>query len=111
MPPEFDENGHRSTPPISSSSAGPHMRTHVRLECPGFTAAGPEGPAGAAGGAMFEDWPVTMHPSPRRVVDPPLPVIVDLSCLITNPDDQFRRDARLGAGWPALPRRHNTRCD
>lgn len=42
---------------------------------------------------MFEDWPVTMHPSPRRVVDPPLPVIVDLSCLITNPDDRFRRDA------------------
>ena len=42
---------------------------------------------------MFEDWPVTMHPSPRRVVDPPRPVTVDLSLLIANPDDKFRRDA------------------
>jgi hypothetical protein len=42
---------------------------------------------------MFEDWPVTMQPSPRRVIDPPRPVVVDLSRLIDNPDDQFRRDA------------------
>ena len=42
---------------------------------------------------MFEDWPVTTQPSPRRVVDPPLPVIVDLSRIIDNPDDQFPRDA------------------
>lgn len=33
-----------------------------------------------------------MHPPTRRVVDPPKPVVVDLSLLITNPDDAFRRD-------------------
>lgn len=42
---------------------------------------------------MFEDWPVTMQPSPRRLVDPPQAVIVDLSLLINNPDDRFRRDS------------------
>lgn len=41
---------------------------------------------------MFEEWPVAMHPPTRRVVDPPKPVVVDLSLLITNPDDAFRRD-------------------
>ena len=41
---------------------------------------------------MFEDWPVTMRPPTRRVVDPPKPVFVDLSRLIVNPDDTFRRD-------------------
>lgn len=41
---------------------------------------------------MFEDWPVAMPPSPRRVVDPPRPITVDLSLLIVNPDDKFRRD-------------------
>lgn len=42
---------------------------------------------------MFEDWPVTMPPAPRRVVTPPRPILVDLSRLIANPDDRFRRDA------------------
>jgi len=41
---------------------------------------------------VFEDWPVTMCPPTRRVVDPPKPVLVDLSRLIVNPDDTFRRD-------------------
>lgn len=41
---------------------------------------------------MFEDWPVTMHPPPRSVVDPPQAVLVDLSSLLMNPDDSFRRD-------------------
>lgn len=41
---------------------------------------------------MFEDWPVAMSPPTRRVVDPPRPVLVDLSHLIANPDDSFRRD-------------------
>ena len=41
---------------------------------------------------MFEDWPVAMCPPTRRVVDPPKPVLVDLSHLILNPDDTFRRD-------------------
>lgn len=42
---------------------------------------------------MFEDWPVTMQPSPRQLVNPPQPVTVDLSRLIGNPDDRFRRDS------------------
>ncbi len=41
---------------------------------------------------VFEEWPVAMLPPTRRVVDPPKPVVVDLSLLITNPDDAFRRD-------------------
>lgn len=41
---------------------------------------------------MFEEWPVAMCPPTRRVVDPPQPVLVDLSRLIANPDDSFRRD-------------------
>jgi hypothetical protein len=41
---------------------------------------------------MFADWPVTMHPPPRRVVDPPQQVLVDLSRILANPDDAFRRD-------------------
>jgi hypothetical protein len=41
---------------------------------------------------VFEDWPVTMCPPTRRVVDPPKPVFVDLSRLIVNTDDTFRRD-------------------
>lgn len=41
---------------------------------------------------MFEDWPVTMDPPPRAVVDPPQPVLVDLSRLLDNRDDAFRRD-------------------
>lgn len=42
---------------------------------------------------MFEDWPVTMDPPPRTVVDPPQPVLVDLSRILDNRDDAFRRDA------------------
>ena len=42
--------------------------------------------------SVFEDWPVTMCPPTRRVVDPPMAVFVDLSSLIVNPDDAFRRD-------------------
>lgn len=41
---------------------------------------------------MFEDWPVAMRPPTRRVVDPPKAVLVDLSRLIVNPDDTFRRN-------------------
>lgn len=44
------------------------------------------------GGGEFEDWPVTMQPPTRKVVDPPKPVLVDLSRIIVNPDDKFRRD-------------------
>ncbi len=42
---------------------------------------------------VFEDWPVAMSPPTRRVVDPPKRVLVDLSRLIVNPDDSFRRDS------------------
>ena len=44
------------------------------------------------GGDEFEDWPVTLWPPTRKVVDPPAAVLVDLSRLIGNPDDTFRRD-------------------
>lgn len=27
---------------------------------------------------MFEDWPVKFTPAPRRVYDPPVPVVIDL---------------------------------
>jgi hypothetical protein len=51
---------------------------------------------GQAGNALrrpcVEDWPVTMRPPTRKVVDPPKPVVVDLSRFIVNPDDTFRRD-------------------
>jgi hypothetical protein len=41
---------------------------------------------------MFEDWPVTLHPPVRTVVDPPQPVLVNLSRILVNPDDAFRSD-------------------
>jgi len=42
--------------------------------------------------SVFQDWPVTMCPPTRRMVDPPKAVFVDLNRLIVNPDDAFRRD-------------------
>jgi hypothetical protein len=42
--------------------------------------------------SVFENWPVAMSPPTRRLVDPPKSVLVDLSRLIVNPDDTFRRD-------------------
>lgn len=41
---------------------------------------------------MFESWPNDMAPPTRMVVDPPLPVLVDLTVALNNPDDKFRRD-------------------
>jgi len=40
----------------------------------------------------FDSWPVEMRPPTRVVVDPPQPVLVDLTRAIANPDDRFRRD-------------------
>ncbi len=42
--------------------------------------------------SVFQDWPVTMCPPTRRMLDPPKAVFVDLNRLIVNPDDAFRRD-------------------
>lgn len=41
---------------------------------------------------MFEGWPCDMEPPTRMLVDPPLPILVDLSLVLSNPDDRFRRD-------------------
>ena len=41
---------------------------------------------------MFEDWPSTFSPSLRRVVDPPQPVIVDLSVAIPTQRRTFGQD-------------------
>lgn len=41
---------------------------------------------------MFEEWPVEMTPPTRRVVEPPIPVLVDLTRILKNPDDRFGRN-------------------
>lgn len=33
---------------------------------------------------MFEDWPIAFTPPTRRVVEPPMPVTIDLACLIDD---------------------------
>ena len=37
---------------------------------------------------MFEDWPVTFNPAPRRIVEPPLPVTVDVAAAIRQPGNR-----------------------
>ncbi|MET8871536.1 hypothetical protein [Nocardia sp. NPDC004604] len=37
---------------------------------------------------MFEEWPVEFTPEPRRIVDPPLPVAVDVAAAIGQPGDR-----------------------
>lgn len=41
---------------------------------------------------MFEQWINEMEPPTHLVVDPPLPVLVDLTQAMRNPDDAFRCD-------------------
>ncbi|MFF4027031.1 hypothetical protein ACFYY5_29700 [Nocardia elegans] len=41
---------------------------------------------------MFEEWPDSMQPSLRRVVDPPRPVMVDLNLAIPTQQASFGRN-------------------
>ncbi|MGW5520026.1 hypothetical protein [Nocardia africana] len=41
---------------------------------------------------MFEEWPDSMQPSLRRVVDPPRPVMVDLNLAIPTRQASFGRN-------------------
>lgn len=41
---------------------------------------------------MFEGWICELGPPTRKIVEPALPVLVDLSVALNNPDDAFRRD-------------------
>ena len=42
---------------------------------------------------MFEGWVCELGRPTRMVVEPAIPVLVDLSIALKNPDDAFRRDA------------------
>lgn len=42
---------------------------------------------------MFEGWVCELVPPTRMMVEPAMPVLVDLSIALNNPDDAFRRDA------------------
>lgn len=43
---------------------------------------------------MFEDWPIAFTPPTRKVVEPPMPVTIDLACLIEDSAaSPFRADA------------------
>ncbi len=42
---------------------------------------------------MFDSWAGSLAPSVRRAVNPPRPVLVDLTRMIPAPDDAFRLDA------------------
>ena len=41
---------------------------------------------------MFEEWLCLGDPPTRRVVDPPIAVVVNVSTVMDNPDDKFRSD-------------------
>ncbi|NKS74805.1 hypothetical protein GS531_24900, partial [Rhodococcus hoagii] len=50
----------------------------------------------------FEDWPVVFSPAPRRVVDPPVPVMVDVLLAIGQSDERPANELPLRVRAEAL---------
>ncbi len=44
---------------------------------------------------MFEDWPIKFTPAPRRVYDPPVPVVIDLGRAFARTPRPARRGLAL----------------
>jgi len=44
---------------------------------------------------VFEEWLVTFQPAPRRLVDPPVPVTVNVAAAISQPGGRPANDLPL----------------